>query len=69
MISQFAVMNFGHVNPKITAAAIEQMQKSQLVNTSYINPLYAQFASRITKVSSFQHIQNPSIDSEKEIQL
>jgi acetylornithine/succinyldiaminopimelate/putrescine aminotransferase len=43
-------MNFGYSHPKITEAAVEQMWKSQLVNTAYVNPLYAQFAERITKV-------------------
>lgn len=49
-IAQFAVMSFGHSHPKIIKAAVDQLQKLPLVNTSYINPLYADFAERITKV-------------------
>lgn len=72
LISQFAVMNFGYSPPKIVTAAVDQMQKSPLVNTGYINPLYAQFAERITKVRccysstvgfSVEHAQKFGFDS------
>ncbi|KAL1619153.1 hypothetical protein SLS56_010241 [Neofusicoccum ribis] len=56
LITQFAVMNFGHSHPKIVQAVVDQVQKMPLVNTSYINPLYAQFAARITAKFGFDSI-------------
>ncbi|KAB2573775.1 Ornithine aminotransferase [Lasiodiplodia theobromae] len=56
LISQFAVTNFGHSHPKIVQAVVEQVQKLPLVNTAYINPLYARFADRITKKFGFDSI-------------
>ncbi|EFX05899.1 L-ornithine aminotransferase [Grosmannia clavigera kw1407] len=55
-IAQFAVMSFGHSHPKIIKAAVDQLQKLPLVNTSYINPLYADFAERITKKFNYDSI-------------
>ncbi len=51
LISQFAVMNFGYSHPKIVKAAADQLHKLPLVNTSYINPLYASLAERLSKVT------------------
>ncbi|KAF7548940.1 hypothetical protein G7Z17_g6726 [Cylindrodendrum hubeiense] len=55
-ISQMAVMNYGYSNPRIVKAVVEQVQKITLVNTAFINPLYAQFADRITKKFGFDSI-------------
>lgn len=43
-------MNFGHSHPKIVEATVKELRNLHLVNTSYINPLYAQYADRMTKV-------------------
>lgn len=50
MISQFAVVNFGHSHPHIVEAVVDQTRRSALVNTSYVNPLYGKLAQRMTKV-------------------
>jgi ornithine--oxo-acid transaminase len=50
MISQLAVMNFGYSHPKIVDAAVEQTRKLPMCNTTFINPLYAKLADRLTKV-------------------
>lgn len=49
-ISQFAVMNFGYSHPKLVKAVEDQLRRLPLVNTSYINPVYASLAERLTKV-------------------
>ncbi|KPM36032.1 Succinate-semialdehyde dehydrogenase [NADP(+)] [Neonectria ditissima] len=56
LISQIAVMNFGNSHPRIIKAVVDQVQKMPLVNTAFINPLYAQFADRITKKFGFDSI-------------
>ncbi|EXJ80439.1 hypothetical protein A1O1_08584 [Capronia coronata CBS 617.96] len=56
MITQFAVLNFGHGHPKIVEAVVEQTRKLSLVNTSFINPLYAKLADRITKKFGYDSI-------------
>ncbi|KAL1617033.1 hypothetical protein SLS54_008028 [Diplodia seriata] len=56
LITQFAVMNFGYSHPKIVQAVVDQVQKLPLVNTGYINPLYARFAERITAKFGFDSI-------------
>lgn len=56
LITQFAVMNFGYSHPKIVQAVVDQVKKLPLVNTGYINPLYAQFAERLTAKFGFDSI-------------
>ncbi|RSL90238.1 hypothetical protein CEP52_014659 [Fusarium oligoseptatum] len=55
-ISQFSVVNFGYSHPKIAKAAADQIYKMPLVGTSYISPLYAKFAERITTKFGFDYI-------------
>ncbi|KAF9890825.1 hypothetical protein FE257_005396 [Aspergillus nanangensis] len=64
MISQFAVMNFGYSNRKIIDATVTQIKKSPLINTGFINPLYGEFAERITRKFGFDSIATMSSGSE-----
>lgn len=46
------MLNFGHSHPKIVEAAVQQMRKVAVLNTSYVSPLYAKLAERLTQVST-----------------
>ncbi|PLB35686.1 L-ornithine aminotransferase [Aspergillus candidus] len=56
MISQFAVVNFGHSHPHIIEAVIEQTRRCALTNTSYMNPLYGRLATRLTEKFGYDAI-------------
>ncbi|VUC31948.1 unnamed protein product [Clonostachys rosea] len=64
MISQFAVINFGYTHPRITEAVVKQIRKVATFNTSYVHPLYAEFASRICKKFGYSGVATMITGSE-----
>lgn len=55
-LSFFAVANMGHAHPKIVEASCKALHECPLVNTSFINPSYAELGVKINNLLGYNRI-------------